>query len=58
MYGTPYADFVAYGGEQGAKDAGRMRLKGADYACSGRRHHVLPLSMYKARHLNGISQVI
>jgi ribosome-binding ATPase len=27
----PYADFVAHGGEQGAKDAGRMRLEGADY---------------------------
>jgi GTP-binding protein YchF len=27
-----HADFVAYGGEQGAKDAGRMRLEGADYA--------------------------
>jgi len=26
-----YADFVAYAGEQGAKDAGRMRLEGADY---------------------------
>ena len=26
-----YEDFVAYGGEQGAKDAGRMRLEGADY---------------------------
>jgi ribosome-binding ATPase len=26
-----YADFVAQGGEQGAKDAGRMRLEGADY---------------------------
>jgi ribosome-binding ATPase len=26
-----YADYVAYGGEQGAKDAGRMRLEGADY---------------------------
>jgi ribosome-binding ATPase len=26
-----YGDFVAYGGEQGAKDAGRMRLEGADY---------------------------
>ena len=26
-----YADFVSYGGEQGAKDAGRMRLEGADY---------------------------
>jgi ribosome-binding ATPase len=26
-----YDDFVAYGGEQGAKDAGRMRLEGADY---------------------------
>jgi GTP-binding protein YchF len=27
-----YADFVACGGEQGAKDAGKMRLEGADYA--------------------------
>ncbi len=26
-----YTDFVACGGEQGAKDAGRMRLEGADY---------------------------
>jgi ribosome-binding ATPase len=26
-----YEDFVACGGEQGAKDAGRMRLEGADY---------------------------
>jgi GTP-binding protein YchF len=26
-----YDDFVRYGGEQGAKDAGRMRLEGADY---------------------------
>jgi ribosome-binding ATPase len=26
-----YADFVACGGEQGAKDAGRMRVEGADY---------------------------
>jgi GTP-binding protein YchF len=26
-----YADFIAYGGEQGAKDAGRMHLEGADY---------------------------
>ena len=26
-----YDDFVAYGGEMGAKDAGRMRLEGADY---------------------------
>jgi ribosome-binding ATPase len=26
-----YADFVAHGGEQGAKDAGRMRLEGAEY---------------------------
>jgi GTP-binding protein YchF len=26
-----YADFVAHGGEQGAKEAGRMRLEGADY---------------------------
>ncbi len=28
---TSYEDFVAYGGEQGTKDAGRMRLEGADY---------------------------
>ncbi len=27
----PYADFVACGGEQGAKDSGKMRLEGADY---------------------------
>src|SRR5882724_31906 len=26
-----YADFAAHGGEQGARDAGRMRLEGADY---------------------------
>jgi len=26
-----YDDFARYGGEQGAKDAGRMRLEGADY---------------------------
>jgi ribosome-binding ATPase len=26
-----YEDFVANGGEQGAKDAGKMRLEGADY---------------------------
>jgi len=27
-----YEDFVANGGEQGAKEAGKMRLEGADYA--------------------------
>src|SRR5262249_22496746 len=26
-----YADFVACGGEQGAKDAGRMHVEGAEY---------------------------
>ena len=26
-----YDDFVACGGEQGAKDAGKMRVEGADY---------------------------
>jgi GTP-binding protein YchF len=26
-----YADFIANGGEQGAKDAGKMRLEGAEY---------------------------
>lgn len=26
-----YDDYIAYGGEQGAKDAGRMRLEGKDY---------------------------
>jgi GTP-binding protein YchF len=26
-----YADYIAYKGEQGAKDAGRMRLEGKDY---------------------------
>ena len=29
-----YADFVACGGEQGAKDAGKMRLEGAEYVVS------------------------
>ena len=28
----PYDDFIALGGEQGAKDAGKMRLEGRDYA--------------------------
>ena len=28
---TSYDDFVALGGEQGAKEAGRMRLEGKDY---------------------------
>ena len=26
-----YADFIEYGGELGAKDAGRWRLEGKDY---------------------------
>jgi len=26
-----YADYVGHGGEQGAKEAGRMRLEGKDY---------------------------
>jgi hypothetical protein len=26
-----YDDFIAYGGEQGAKDAGRMRAEGKEY---------------------------
>jgi ribosome-binding ATPase YchF (GTP1/OBG family) len=26
-----YDDFIEYGGEQGAKDAGRWRLEGKDY---------------------------
>jgi len=26
-----FADFIAHGGEQGAKEAGKMRLEGADY---------------------------
>jgi ribosome-binding ATPase len=28
---TAYADFIAYNGEQGAKDAGKWRLEGKDY---------------------------
>jgi len=28
---TAYDDFVGYGGEQGAKDAGKMRLEGKEY---------------------------
>lgn len=27
----PYGDFIAYGGEQGVKDAGKMQLEGRDY---------------------------
>jgi ribosome-binding ATPase len=27
-----YADFIAHGGEQGAKEAGKLRLEGKDYA--------------------------
>jgi ribosome-binding ATPase len=27
-----YADYVACGGEAGARDAGKMRLEGKDYA--------------------------
>ncbi|HIP14827.1 MAG TPA: DUF933 domain-containing protein, partial [Sulfurimonas autotrophica] len=26
-----YEDFIQYGGEQGAKEAGKMRLEGKDY---------------------------
>ncbi|MDA3945579.1 MAG: DUF933 domain-containing protein, partial [Helicobacteraceae bacterium] len=26
-----YEDFMAYGGEAGAKDAGKMRLEGKEY---------------------------
>ena len=26
-----YEDFIKYGGENGAKDAGKMRLEGKDY---------------------------
>jgi len=26
-----YDDFIAYGGEQGAKEAGKMRSEGKDY---------------------------
>ncbi len=26
-----YADFVGHGGEQGAKEAGKLRLEGKDY---------------------------
>jgi hypothetical protein len=26
-----YEDFIQYGGEQGAKDAGKMRTEGKDY---------------------------
>jgi ribosome-binding ATPase len=28
---TSYADYVACGGEQGAKEAGKMRLEGREY---------------------------
>ena len=38
-----YADFVAYKGEQGAKEAGKMRLEGKEYVVQGRRRHAFPL---------------
>ena len=38
-----YEDFISGGGEQGAKEAGRLRLEGKDYVVCGRRCHALPL---------------
>ena len=38
-----YADFAAYGGEQGARDAGRMRLEGADYVVQDGDVDALPV---------------
>ena len=31
MSATPHDDFIAYKGEQGAKDAGKMRAEGKEY---------------------------
>ena len=38
-----YDDYVACGGEAGARDAGKMRLEGKDYVVAGRRRHAFPL---------------
>ena len=38
-----YADFVACGGEQARRDAGKMRLEGKEYVVAGRRHFAFPL---------------
>ena len=38
-----YVDYVAGGGEAGAREAGKMRLEGKDYVVAGRRRHALPL---------------
>ena len=44
-----YADFVACGGEQGAKEAGKMRLGRQGLRRPGRRHHAFPLQSSEPR---------
>ncbi len=44
-----YADYVAHGGEAGAKEAGKMRLEGKDYAVPGRRRDALPVQRVARR---------
>ena len=38
-----YDDYVACGGEAGAREAGKLRLEGKDYVVAGRRRHAFPL---------------
>ena len=38
-----YDDFIACKGEQGAKEAGKMRLEGKEYVVPRGRRHALPL---------------
>ncbi len=38
-----YDDYVAFKGEAGAREAGRLRLEGKEYVVQGRRRHAFPL---------------
>ena len=42
-----YDDFIACKGEQGAKEAGKMRLEGKEYVVQGRRRHAFPVQRLK-----------
>ena len=50
-----YDDYVALGGEAGARDAGKMRLEGKDYVVAGRRCDALPFQRVNAHMLAVIS---
>ena len=38
-----YEDYVTFGGEAGARDAGKMRLEGKDLCRRRRRRHAFPV---------------